>query len=340
MKPFKKRINSVIRNIRSSSYLVTDRADITYLTGAELEGFYLLFAKKKVYAVCSVLLAGQLKSLLQGVSVVSGAKMVDSIAKILNAKRVNTLALSPKVSHEFYLRLKDSFKIEFLNPVTGLRVLKDKIEIENIKKSCKIASKVFKLVSGLVKTGVTEKQISFKIEEYFAKYNVKPAFPAIVAFGPNTANPHHVPTMRKARKNEIITIDMGCVYGGYCSDLTRTFFLGKIPTSCAKAFIIIRESQKAALKAIKMAQKVRDLDKIARDIVSSNGFGKNFIHSTGHGVGLEVHEAPRVNSVSKDILKAGMVITIEPGVYFPGRFGVRIEDTVLVGPKGPQILTV
>ena len=334
-----KRINSVIKNIRSASYLVTDRADITYLTGIELEGFYILFAKKKVYAVCSGLLENQLKNLLPGITVVSGLKMVDTIAKILRSKRADTLGLSPRVSHEFYIRLKAASKIKFMDPITGLRVIKEKIEIENIKKSCKIAKKVFDLVAGLIKPGVTEKQISFKIEEYFAKFSVKPAFPAIVAFGPNTANPHHVPTLRKARKNEIITIDMGCLDGGYCSDLTRTFFLGKIPTSCAKPFIIIKEAQKAAIKAIKSAKKVRDLDTIARDIVSRNGFGKHFIHSTGHGVGLEVHEDPRVNSKSKDTLKAGMVITIEPGIYFPGKFGVRIEDTVLVGSKGPQILT-
>ena len=339
MTPYKKRISLVIKNIRSSSYLVTDRADIIYLTGVELEGFYLLIAKKKVYAVCPAMLETQLRSLLPGISVVSGAKMVDAISKVLKAKRVSTLGVRPKISHDFYLRLRAAFKIDLMNPVPGLRKIKDRTEIENIKKSCKIAAKVYNLVSGLVRPGVTERQISFKIEEYFAKFGVKPAFPAIVAFGPNTANPHHMPTLRKASKNEIITIDMGCIYKGYCSDLTRTFFLGKIPASRAKAFIIIREAQKAAVKAIRNAKKARDLDKIARDIVTRNGFGKYFIHSTGHGVGLEVHEDPRVNSSSKEDLAAGMIITIEPGIYFPGKYGVRIEDTVLVGPKGPQILT-
>ncbi|MCX5782451.1 MAG: aminopeptidase P family protein [Elusimicrobia bacterium] len=337
---FKKRIKNVSKNIRNVAYLVTNRADIFYLTGVDLDGFYLLVKGQKIFAFCSLLLKAQLESLLKGIEIISGENLLSLITNFLKKKKIRILGLNPKfISHSLYLELKKNFKIKLLDPISSLRQIKDREEIEYIKKSCKIALKTLKIIKKMVRPGVSEEQIAFKIEEYFSKSKAKPAFPPIVAFGVNTAKPHHIPTSKKARKNDIITIDLGSIYKGYCSDLTRTFFLGKIPTPVKKVYHLIKEAQSRAIYYINKARKVGEIDKAARDIISQNGYGKYFVHSTGHGLGIEVHEAPKVNKENNYPIRQGMVLTVEPGIYISGKFGVRIEDTVLVTKKGFEILT-
>jgi Xaa-Pro aminopeptidase len=190
-----------------------------------------------------------------------------------------------------------------------------------------------------VKPGMTEIQIAFKIEEIFANNKVRSSFTPIVAAGPNTANPHHISSTRKVDKNDVILIDMGCLYNGYASDLTRTFAIGKIKYLYSTVYAAVSRAHRKAIQAVRPGIQANHVDGIARDIITRAGFGLQFIHSTGHGVGIEVHEPPRLSSRDATVLKAGMVVTVEPGVYLPGQFGVRIEDTIQVTNNGRKVLT-
>ena len=221
-----------------------------------------------------------------------------------------------------------------------LRLIKDRNEIEKIKTACKISKKAIEHSEKKLKIGITEKEIADELEYFLRRCGAeKSAFDIIVASGKNSDNPHHKPTNRKIQKNDIVIIDLGCVYEDYNSDLTRTFFLGKINKIAKKIFEIVKAAQKKALNVIKDGVSCKEVDFAARNFINKNCFGKYFIHGTGHGVGIDIHEEPSVSAKTEAILKAGMVVTVEPGIYIPDRFGVRIEDTVLVTKSGCEVLT-
>jgi len=165
------------------------------------------------------------------------------------------------------------------------------------------------------------------------------AFDLIVASGPNSSQPHHLSGNRKLRNNEPVLIDLGVEYEGYKSDLTRVFFLGKINILARKAYKAVLEAQDLAIKMVKPGVKLAEIDKVARDYLAKNGYAGRFGHNLGHGFGLEVHEEPRIGPHSQGLTEPGMVFTVEPGVYLPGKFGIRIEDMVLVTGKGCEVLS-
>jgi len=166
-----------------------------------------------------------------------------------------------------------------------------------------------------------------------------PSFNLIIGFGPDSALPHHESSDRPLKNNEAVLIDYGCVYNGYCSDITRTYFHGKPDVEFKKVYAIVDAAQKAGVKKVKAGARTFDIDKACRDHIADAGYGQYFIHGTGHGVGLEIHESPTLNTKSKETLRAGMAVTVEPGIYLYGKFGVRIEDSVLVKNGGCEILT-
>jgi Xaa-Pro aminopeptidase len=306
-----------------------------------LEGFWLLLSKEGPAAFAPVMLKDQVKSLLPGIPVYGSNKMIDLVTGFCRKKKIPLLGIDPakqtalmKQRLEAYIKVKDvtGFPVEY-------RRIKDAGEIELIRKSCKIASETVKQVQGLIRPGMTEEEIGFKIEELFAKNQVRPSFLTIVASGPNSANPHHLGSSRKVQENDTVLMDLGCVYKGYCSDLTRTLYFGKINRLMRKVFSLVQQAHDTAIAHAGPGVKVKDLDKTARRIISSAGYGDAFIHTTGHGIGVEVHEAPRISGKDPAVLAPGMVITIEPGVYLPGQFGVRIEDTILITEKGNEVLT-
>ena len=167
----------------------------------------------------------------------------------------------------------------------------------------------------------------------------KPSFDTIVASGTNSSMPHHIPQCKKFVKSDVITIDLGCVYEGYSSDMTRTVFFGDISEENKNVYNIVLEAQNLALKNIKPKVNCNYIDKLARDYITDKSFGENFVHSLGHGVGLDIHEEPRLSPKCKTSLSENMVVTVEPGIYLPGKFGVRIEDLVVVTSSGCDILS-
>ena len=219
----------------------------------------------------------------------------------------------------------------------ALTIYKKKIEISNLEKACEITDNCFKYLLMYIKPGMTEKQIADEIEEYYKQRTEGLAFDTIVASGENSSKPHAVPTERKINENDIITIDMGCKVNGYCSDMTRTIFIGEPTEEQKRVYNIVLENQEKSLNEMKDGASIKDVAKIVKSNFELQGY--DLVHALGHGVGLEIHEHPFIRLSSDNTLKERMVVTNEPGIYIPGNFGVRIEDTVLITKDGPEVLT-
>ncbi|MGH8103344.1 MAG: M24 family metallopeptidase [bacterium] len=244
-----------------------------------------------------------------------------------------------------YERWKSALGRGTLIPTSGaverLRAFKSKDEITLIEKACKILGAAYAHVYRTLKPGVTEREAAIDMEHFIRTHGAQnPAFNTIFISGKNTSMPHGTPGDKVIKENDLITVDAGVLAGGYCSDVTRTFFLGeKVPKEVREVYRIVEEAQARAGEAIRAGVTGRDADAAARNFIARAGFEKAFGHGLGHGIGLEVHESPRLSALSKDTLQAGMVVTNEPGIYLPGKFGVRIEDIVVVERNGIRNLT-
>ncbi len=226
------------------------------------------------------------------------------------------------------------------NMVTALRAVKDAGEVERIRQAIRVAERAFEKVRQWLRPGLTEREIAAQLAYEMQKLGAQgETFPAIVAVGPGSALPHYEPGDRKLVENEILLVDWGARVSWYGSDLTRVLWLGSIPPRLKEVFDIVREAHDRAIKAVRPGIKAKAVDQVARDFIQRAGYGKEFNHGLGHGLGLVAHESPRVSRVSRDVLQPGMVITIEPGIYLPGVGGVRLEDDVLVTETGYELLS-
>ena len=245
------------------------------------------------------------------------------------------------VTYAKYKELIRKYKINNLveteHIIEKQRMIKDEEETSNIQKACEITDNCFNYLLTYIRPGMSEKQIADEIDEYYKRRTDGLAFDTIVASGENSSKPHAVPTNRKIEENDIITIDMGCKVNGYCSDMTRTIFVGSIPEEMKKVYDLVLKNQVQTIEQMKDGASTRLLTKMVENDFKLNGY--DLIHSLGHGVGLEIHEAPYVSYRSDAQLKENMVVTDEPGIYIPGKFGVRIEDTVQITKFGCISLT-
>src|SRR5216684_3233567 len=230
--------------------------------------------------------------------------------------------------------------VEATGLVERLRMRKDAQELAVMRKAAILAGEVLEGVLKLVKPGVRESELGAEIEYQMKERGASGAsFETIVASGPRGALPHARPTAKRLRKNELVVLDLGAILGHYCSDITRTVFVGRAPARVRRWYRAVQDAQSAAIAAVKADVRCGDVDAAARQILAGHGLDRYFIHSTGHGLGLEVHEDPRVARGQKQILVPGNVITIEPGVYIPGVGGIRIEDDVAVRADRTEVLT-
>jgi Xaa-Pro aminopeptidase len=225
--------------------------------------------------------------------------------------------------------------------VRGLREVKDAGEIARIRAAAELADNVLAEVVDGLSEGVTEREVAAKLEYGFKQQGAQGAsFDTIVLFGARSSLPHGMPGERALERGDIVLIDCGCRKAGYCSDLTRTFVFATIPGAWfEEIYTLTLTAQQLALEAIRPGVSCREIDSIARDLIREGGYGGHFGHGLGHGVGLEIHEAPRLNQESETVLAPGMVVTVEPGIYLPGRGGVRIEDLVAVTETGYDVLS-
>lgn len=225
--------------------------------------------------------------------------------------------------------------------VEQLRAVKDAEEIAAIERAVAITDETFAHLTTYLRPGLTEREVALEIDRVMrARGAEEPAFPAIVAGGPNAARPHAIPTDRPLAAGETIIIDMGALYAGYCSDMTRTVCLGEPTDEMRAVYEDVLRAQLVCAEGLRAGMSGQAADALARDALVAAGRGEQYLHGTGHGLGLEIHEHPRIGFYASDnILVPGMVITVEPGAYIPGWGGVRIEDTILLTATGPRVLT-
>jgi Xaa-Pro aminopeptidase len=221
-----------------------------------------------------------------------------------------------------------------------IRAIKEEAEIEALHRSVALTDAAFEHLLGVLEPGMTERQAAWQIESYMRTHGAsKVAFEPIVAAGPNGALPHARPGDHAIGEGEPIVVDIGCVVDGYCSDMTRTICLGTPAAHYLEVWQTVLRAHKAAKEVIRAGVTGAAVDAAARDVIDKAGYGEQFGHGLGHGVGLAVHEKPRASRTSQDVLQPNMILTVEPGIYLPGEFGVRIEDMVVVRESGLEVLT-
>ncbi len=231
------------------------------------------------------------------------------------------------------------YELKPLGPIISkLRIIKDDEELENLRRAADIVDKVFyRIISSEIK-GKSERDVSILIENLIKELGAELAFEPIVASGMNGANPHHRSSNKKIQTGDAVILDYGAKFNGYCSDITRTIFVGEPSAEFKKVYEIVKEAQERAYMVVKEGIMAKYVDLEARKTIENYGFGEYFIHRTGHGLGLDIHEEPYIVSSNETVLKNGMVFTIEPGIYIPNKFGIRIEDDVaLIEGKGIRL---
>jgi len=211
--------------------------------------------------------------------------------------------------------------------------------LRNIEKAAQITAEIFRDTRKYIKPGISEAELAGKLESRIRKNGLKRSFRTIVASGANAAKPHAVPTKRRIKKRDTVVVDFGVIYRGEHSDMTRTVLVGKPAVLAKRAYRAVKDAQAEAIGSVRAGVKISYLAKLSHDVLRRRGFGRNILHSLGHGIGKRVHEPPKVSEKNGRTLKAGTVITIEPGLYFRGRGGLRIEDMALVTKKGKRLLT-
>jgi len=224
--------------------------------------------------------------------------------------------------------------------ISDLRIIKDRDELDNVIKAQRIAESALDYVLGIIREGMTEKQLALELDFYMLSHGADAlSFDTIAVSGKNSSLPHGVPSDKKIEKGDFITMDFGAVVNGYHSDMTRTVAVGFVSDEQKKVYETVLKAQQTALDGVRAGIVCRDADALARNVISGAGYGEFFRHGLGHGVGVEIHEAPTVSPKGDTVLKEGMLITVEPGIYLPERFGVRIEDMVCVTENGCENLT-
>jgi Xaa-Pro aminopeptidase len=224
--------------------------------------------------------------------------------------------------------------------VEDARMIKSPAEIDAIRRACRIADETFERMLREIRPGVTERQLAARLELELTERGAEgPSFETIVAFGERSALPHARPSSRELGPGEVVLFDFGTVVDGYVSDITRTVSCGEPRAEMSEVYAIVLEAQSAALRGIRPGMTGPEADALARDVIAAAGYGPRFGHSLGHGIGLEVHEAPRLSKKSEDRIAPGMTVTVEPGIYLEGIGGVRIEDDAAVGEHGLEVLS-
>jgi Xaa-Pro aminopeptidase len=349
------RLQASLRRRKLDAILITKPGNRRYLSGytaadhgiQESSGVLLIPARHTPYLLTDSRFKLQAAEEARGFTVELYTKGVLPLLKqLLAGHGLQRLAFE---SHYFLhssaaklAKMAASAEVELV-PTTGvverMRVIKSEDEIRLLKKSVLLNERVFQLVYSSIEPGMTEIETALALELTMRELGAEGAsFETIVAFGTNAARPHAVPTDRVLKTGDIVLVDMGLVLQGYCSDMTRTFVAGKPDSTYLERLRVVRKAQLAGINAIRAGAVCKDVDRAARTIIVNAGYGDFFGHGLGHGVGLAVHEAPRLGPRSRKKLRAGMIVTIEPGIYLPEWGGIRLENMAVVREDGCEVL--
>ncbi len=327
------------------AFLVTKDINIEYLTRFPAQESWLLVSKHQSFYITDFRYVQEARKGLRAIKIKQYTKSIYlGLAELTKSLKLKKLGFDSRhLSLAQYEALKKQCPqlkmFQTNNLVENLRAIKDDDEIGKIRKALRIHKQALEFCKNLLKPGISEREVFLQLEEFVRSRAVKFSFPPIIASGPNSSYPHAKITDRKIRLNEVILIDMGIDVEGYKSDLTRIFFLGKIPQPIERINSYVREAQHKAIEKIQPGVAVAEVDQAARNYLKEYKLDKFFGHALGHGVGLEVHENPRLSQNDPALLKEGMIVTVEPAVYIPNQFGIRIEDMVLVTKKNCEVLS-
>ncbi len=346
---FERRLQEVRKHLETSrmdALLVSHLPHVRYLTGFSGSNGLCVVTLSKQYFLTDNRYREQSKTEIDGFEIIVTSDTLLKAARkrgMINGKK-NVGFESQYLSVSMFENLKKLFPsasfVSKRSVIETIAAVKEESEIEAMKQAAAITDKVFKKVLLALKPGVRELDIAAEISYWHQRMGADgDAFESIVASGPRGALPHGRATEKKIRPGEFVTLDFGCKYKGYNSDLTRTVVVGKPTERGRRIYRIVLEAQCKAIEATRPGIPARNLDRVARNHIRQNGFGKYFSHSLGHGLGIEIHEPLRLSVKSKDVLNVGNVFTIEPGIYVKGFGGVRIEDDVVVRDSGCEVIT-
>lgn len=323
--------------------LITSDVSRKYLLGFPSSAGTIIVTREKNYFIIDSRYFEAAQDTVKNCGVVLQGKLYKQIAETLKKHSVKTVGIeTDKVSLTKYLELKeklpdfDILESGFVSrQIAKQRMIKSDGEIASIQAAQDIADKTFTHILGFIKTGMTELEIAVEMEQYARRSgSEEPSFEYIIAAGANSSRPHAVPSDNRVKSGDFIVLDFGCTKNGCRSDMTRTVAVGPISDKQREVYEIVSKAQSSALGIIKAGVCCFDVDKCARDIIDNTAYKGLFGHGLGHSLGLEIHEEPRFSTECKTILEAGMCMSVEPGIYIPGEFGVRIEDIIAVTENG------
>jgi Xaa-Pro aminopeptidase len=347
---YAKRRRELVRQLNSRQLeclLVTKPANWYYLTGFTGDSGVLLIAPGGATLITDGRFFGQAKQEAPDIRIhLQNGPLLAATGHWLKSRRFRRIAFDPQqwmVAHLKALKTATGAKcraIEATGMVEGLRLRKDAQELAVMRKAARLAGEILQDVLKLLRPGVRETEVAAEIEYQMKQKGASgPSFETIVAFGMRAALPHARPTRKQLRKNELVVLDLGVILAHYCSDITRTVYVGRASRRIRECYRAVQQANQVATQAVRAGTPCGEVDAAAREVLKKQKLDSYFVHSTGHGLGLEVHEAPRIARGQSVRLEAGNVITIEPGVYLHGLGGIRIEDDVAVGVEGNEVLT-
>lgn len=343
------RMNALRRRLKQAGlggYLTTDRLEQRYVSGVELSSGEAVFliTPTAAYCVTKKLIVAKMAPAARFMKIVDvpyGA-MADGALTLIEKKKLKRVAFDPArvdfQTGELFLKHK---LVRTDSPVGDLRRQKCSDELVRLQKACRIAADAFDEVQAQIKTGMSEEDVRILMALAMTRRGADSIPFNIVCFGANTADAHHTPSKtRKLRNNEAVLMDFGCFYEGYTSDMTRSWWHGpRVPAAYTQIWNLVDKAHAAGVKALRAGVRAGTVDKAARDVIERAGYGTYFFHTTGHGIGLQEHDLPILRAGAPDKLAQNCVVTVEPGIYLDGRFGVRLEDSYLVTKIGSKKLT-
>ncbi len=334
-----------MRQLGLDGLLVTDNTDQLYLTNFFFykEETILLIGLKEVTAVTRMLYKEPFSKFAPYIDVLGeDSNRPQAILNVIRKKGLKKVGFdAEKEAYVTGKLFRKNGLVEVPSLLTVLRETKNPQELKALRASNRLAYQTYEYIKPRLKTGMAECEVAAEMERFMRINGAKTtSFFTIIAFGENTANPHHETGTRKLKNNEAVLMDFGCVYDGYCSDITRSWWHGnRVPQEYETIWKITDNARKQGIKAAQIGVGCRTVDATCRDYITQAGYGPYFTHGTGHGVGLEIHENPYNNQTSAYTLKEGNIVTVEPGIYLPGKYGVRLEDTIAITQAGAKILT-
>lgn len=328
--------------------LITEDVNRRYMTGMKSSAGTVLVTREKAYLIIDFRYIEKAQKTVHDAEVIMQGKLYEQINELLakhGAKNVAIESESVTVAQLNAMRTRLNVEIDdseaLSEAIDSLRIVKTQDEIDKIIKAQRIAELAFEDVLNFIKPGVTEKEVGLHLDYFMLSHGAEAlSFDTIAVSGPNTSLCHGVPTDRPVQAGEFVLMDYGATYDGYHSDMTRTVCVGQPTEKMEKIYSIVLDAQLKAIEAIKDGVSGADIDKIARDVITEAGYCEAFGHSLGHGVGMNIHETPNAAPSSKHIFKQNMIVTVEPGIYLPDEFGVRIEDFVIIKENGCENMTL